>query len=71
MSRRTYDVQNVGAAFAAMYLLNRLRGMGFSMRVLKAGRGLGRFPAYLRKIDEVAAKGYEGFAFAKRKEEGK
>ena len=64
MSRRTCAVLIVVDGFAAMYLLNRLRGMSFSVHVSKAGRGLGRFPAYVRKSDEAATKVYEGFAFA-------
>ena len=33
-----YDVVVVGAGFAGMYMLHRLRGFGFSARVLRAGR---------------------------------
>ncbi len=35
------DVAVVGAGFAGMYMLHRLRGFGFSVRVLEAGGGVG------------------------------
>ncbi len=35
------DVVVVGAGFAGMYMLYRLRGMGLSVRVLEAGEGVG------------------------------
>ncbi len=35
------DVAVVGAGFAGMYMLHRLRGFGFSVRVLEAGSGVG------------------------------
>jgi cyclohexanone monooxygenase len=41
MSDRNFDVVIVGAGFAGLYMLHRLRGMGFSARVLEAGRGVG------------------------------
>lgn len=41
MSRQSLDVVVVGAGFAGMYLLHRLRGMGFSVRVVEAGAGVG------------------------------
>ena len=31
----------VGAGFAGMYMLHRLRGLGFTARVYKAGGGVG------------------------------
>jgi len=36
-----YDVVVVGAGFAGMYMLHRLRGMGFSVRVYEQGSGVG------------------------------
>ena len=36
-----FDVIVVGAGFAGLYMLHRLRGMGFSVRVLEAGSGVG------------------------------
>jgi cyclohexanone monooxygenase len=41
MSRNDFDVVIVGAGFAGMYMLHRLRQMGFSTRVLEAGSGVG------------------------------
>ena len=35
------DVVVVGAGFAGMYLLHRLRALGFSVRVIEAGDGVG------------------------------
>jgi cation diffusion facilitator CzcD-associated flavoprotein CzcO len=35
------DVIIVGAGFAGIYLLDRLRGMGMSVQVFEAGSGLG------------------------------
>jgi cation diffusion facilitator CzcD-associated flavoprotein CzcO len=37
----TKDVVIVGAGFAGMYMLHRLRGLGFSARVFEAGSGVG------------------------------
>ena len=37
-----FDAVIVGAGFAGLYMLHRLRGMGFSARVLEAGSGVGR-----------------------------
>ena len=37
----TYDVMIVGAGFAGMYLLHKLRGLGFSARVFDAASGVG------------------------------
>ena len=37
----TYDVVVVGAGFAGMYMLHRLRGLGFTARVYEAGGGVG------------------------------
>src|SRR3954453_19741818 len=36
-----YDAIVVGAGFAGMYMLHRLRGLGFSARVFEAGGGVG------------------------------
>src|SRR5215831_7740921 len=36
-----YDVVVVGAGFAGMYMLHRLRGEGFSVRVFEQGSGVG------------------------------
>ncbi|MEK9278756.1 MULTISPECIES: NAD(P)/FAD-dependent oxidoreductase [unclassified Bradyrhizobium] len=36
-----YDVVVVGAGFAGMYMLHRLRGLGFSVRVYEQGGGVG------------------------------
>jgi len=36
-----YDAVVVGAGFAGMYMLHRLRKLGFSVRVLEAGGGVG------------------------------
>jgi cyclohexanone monooxygenase len=36
-----YDAVVVGAGFAGMYMLHRLRGAGFSVRVYEAGDGVG------------------------------
>ncbi len=36
-----FDAIIVGAGFAGMYLLHRMRGMGFKVRVVEAGTGVG------------------------------
>ena len=36
-----YDVVVVGAGFAGMYMLHRVRGIGLSARVFEAGTGVG------------------------------
>jgi hypothetical protein len=36
-----FDAVIVGAGFAGMYMLHRLRGIGFSVRVFEAGSGVG------------------------------
>src|SRR5215475_14143540 len=38
---KNYDVVVVGAGFAGMYMLCRLRGLGFSVRVYEQGSGVG------------------------------
>lgn len=40
-AREAYDVVVVGAGFAGMYMLHRLRGLGFSARVYEQGAGVG------------------------------
>src|SRR5215813_3582468 len=40
-SESAYDVVVVGAGFAGMYMLHRLRGQGFSVRVFEQGDGVG------------------------------
>src|SRR4051812_2497596 len=37
----TFDVVVVGAGFAGLYMLHRLRGLGLSVRVFEAGEGVG------------------------------
>ncbi len=41
VSEREFDVVVVGAGFAGMYMLHRLRGLGLTARVLEAGSGVG------------------------------
>ena len=41
MIDRHFDAVIVGAGFAGMYMLHRLRAMGFSARVFEAGSGVG------------------------------
>jgi len=41
MSLQQFDVVIVGAGFAGMYLLHRLRPLGFSVRVVEAGTDVG------------------------------
>ncbi len=41
MTKESFDVVVVGAGFAGMYLLHRLRGLGLRARVLEAGGGVG------------------------------
>src|SRR5271157_3312341 len=36
-----FDAVVVGAGFAGMYMLHRLRGLGLSARVFEAGNGVG------------------------------
>jgi len=38
---RAFDAVIVGAGFAGMYMLHRLRGIGLSVRVFEAGSGVG------------------------------
>src|SRR3954453_23171035 len=54
-----FDVLVVGAGFAGLYMLHRLRGMGFSVRVLEAGSGVGgtwywnRYPGARCDVESV------------------
>ena len=41
MAGRDFDVVIVGAGFAGMYMLHRLRGMGMTAQVIEAGSGVG------------------------------
>jgi cyclohexanone monooxygenase len=41
MSGRDFDAVIVGAGFAGLYMLHRLRGLGLKARVLEAGSGVG------------------------------
>jgi cyclohexanone monooxygenase len=54
-----FDVIVIGAGFAGMYMLHRLRGLGFSARVLEAGSGVGgtwywnRYPGARCDVESV------------------
>jgi len=54
-----FDVVVVGAGFAGLYMLHRLRAMGFSVRVLEAGSGVGgtwywnRYPGARCDVESV------------------
>src|SRR5712691_6067372 len=39
--KKTVDAIIVGAGFAGLYMLHRLRGLGLSVRVFEAGKGVG------------------------------
>src|SRR4051812_24274354 len=58
-SRTDFDVVVVGAGFAGLYMLHRLRQMGFSVRVLEAGSGVGgtwywnRYPGARCDVESV------------------
>lgn len=41
MSKREYDVAIVGAGFAGMYLLHRIRALGMSARIIEQGNDVG------------------------------
>src|SRR6188508_2881110 len=53
------DAVIVGAGFAGMYMLHRLRGLGFSCRVVEAGKGVGgtwywnRYPGARCDVESV------------------
>ena len=59
MARADFDAIVVGAGFAGMYMLHRLRGLGMSARVLEAGGGVGgtwywnRYPGARCDIESV------------------
>ena len=59
MSGRDFDAVIVGAGFAGLYMLHRLRGMGFKARVLEAGSGVGgtwywnRYPGARCDVESV------------------
>jgi cyclohexanone monooxygenase len=54
-----FDVVVVGAGFAGMYMLHRLRGLGFATRVIEAGGGVGgtwywnRYPGARCDVESV------------------
>jgi cation diffusion facilitator CzcD-associated flavoprotein CzcO len=54
-----FDVVVIGAGFAGMYMLHRLRGLGFSARVIEAGSGVGgtwywnRYPGARCDVESV------------------
>jgi cation diffusion facilitator CzcD-associated flavoprotein CzcO len=54
-----FDVIVIGAGFAGMYMLHRLRGLGFSTRVIEAGKGVGgtwywnRYPGARCDVESV------------------
>src|SRR5882762_3064986 len=58
--RRDYDAVVVGAGFAGLYALYRLRAMGMSVRVFEAGDGVGgtwywnRYPGARCDIESVS-----------------
>ena len=57
--RQAFDVLIVGAGFAGMYMLHKLRSMGFTARVLDAASGVGgtwywnRYPGARRDVDSM------------------
>ena len=54
-----FDAVVIGAGFGGMYMLHRLRGMGFSVRVFEAGKGVGgtwywnRYPGARCDVESV------------------
>src|SRR5689334_21981797 len=54
-----YDVVVVGAGFSGLYMLHRLRGLGFSTRVYEQGSGVGgtwywnRYPGARCDVESV------------------
>jgi len=54
-----FDVIVIGAGFAGMYMLHRLRGLGFSAKVIEAGSGVGgtwywnRYPGARCDVESV------------------
>jgi phytoene dehydrogenase-like protein len=55
------DVAVVGAGFAGLYMLHRLRGLGLRARVFERGPDVGGCGTYRRECDEVVERGYTGF----------
>jgi len=59
MGHRDFDVIVVGSGFSGLYLLHLLRGLGFSVRVLEAGGGVGgtwywnRYPGARCDVESV------------------
>ena len=59
LPNRDFDAVIVGAGFAGLYMLHRLRGMGMSARVLEAGEGVGgtwywnRYPGARCDVESV------------------
>jgi cyclohexanone monooxygenase len=59
MADRDIDAVIVGAGFAGLYMLHRLRGLGFRARVLEAGSGVGgtwywnRYPGARCDVESV------------------
>src|SRR5215510_8069480 len=57
--RPTFDAVIVGAGFAGMYMLYRLRNLGFTVRVYEAGSGVGgtwywnRYPGARCDVESV------------------
>ena len=58
------DAVVVGAGFAGLYMLYRLRGLGLPARVFMPY--IGGIGVYRETCDAVAAKGYEGFRLTRR-----
>ncbi|MEN9314309.1 MAG: hypothetical protein RIS35_702 [Pseudomonadota bacterium] len=58
-AQRDFDVVVVGAGFAGLYMLHRLRGLGLSVRVFEAGDGVGgtwywnRYPGARCDVDSM------------------
>src|SRR6187200_3077948 len=59
MAARDFDAVIVGAGFAGLYMLHRLREMGFKARALEAGSGVGgtwywnRYPGARCDVESV------------------
>lgn len=58
-SKENFDVVIVGAGFAGLYMLHRLRGLGLTVRVFEAGSGVGgtwfwnRYPGARCDVESV------------------
>ena len=59
-ARSDWDVIVVGAGFAGMYLLHKLRPLGFSVRVIEAGSEVGGGVALAGGAVAVAVAGAVG-----------